>query len=83
MNARRLVAFAIVVSLAGVAAVSADPLTAIVGATLIDGNGGPPVKDAVLLIDGRKISAAGPATRSRFRRTRDKSMPRANLSSRV
>jgi len=33
--------------------------TAIVGATLIDGTGAAPVTDAVVLIDGRKIAAAG------------------------
>jgi imidazolonepropionase-like amidohydrolase len=33
---------------------------AIVGATLIDGNGGPPVADAVVVIDGSRIAAAGP-----------------------
>jgi len=34
--------------------------TAIVGATLIDGNGGPPVADAVVVVDGARIAAAGP-----------------------
>lgn len=33
---------------------------AIEGATLIDGNGGAPVPDAVVLVDGSRISAAGP-----------------------
>ena len=33
---------------------------AITGATLIDGNGGPPVADAVVVIDGGRIIAAGP-----------------------
>ena len=32
----------------------------IVGATLIDGNGGAPIADAVVLIDGARITAAGP-----------------------
>ena len=35
-------------------------VTAIVGATLIDGNGGPPVADAVIVIAGSRIQAAGP-----------------------
>jgi len=39
---------------------AADPTTAIVGATLIDGTGGPPVKDAVVVVEGRKIAAVGP-----------------------
>ncbi len=33
---------------------------AIVGATLIDGNGGPPVRDAVVLIGGKRLTAVGP-----------------------
>ena len=33
--------------------------TAIVGATLMDGNGGPPIEDAVIVIEGRTISAVG------------------------
>jgi imidazolonepropionase-like amidohydrolase len=35
-------------------------LTAIVGATLIDGRGGPPVPDAVVVVRGERIEAAGP-----------------------
>jgi imidazolonepropionase-like amidohydrolase len=38
----------------------APPPRAIVGATLVDGRGGTPVKDAVVLIRGGKIVAAGP-----------------------
>jgi imidazolonepropionase-like amidohydrolase len=38
----------------------ADTTIAIVGATLIDGNGGPPVTDAVVVIRGDTIVAAGP-----------------------
>ncbi len=34
--------------------------TAIVGGTVIDGNGGPPIADAVVLIDGARITAVGP-----------------------
>jgi len=36
------------------------PLTAIVGATLVDGSGGAPVEDSVILIAGAAIVAAGP-----------------------
>jgi len=40
----------------------ADPV-AIVGGTLLDGNGGPPVEDAVVVIRGERIEAVGgPAT---------------------
>ncbi len=34
--------------------------TAIVGATVIDGNGGPPVKDATVVVVGERIQAVGP-----------------------
>ncbi|HXI30043.1 MAG TPA: amidohydrolase family protein [Vicinamibacterales bacterium] len=34
--------------------------TALVGGTVIDGNGGAPVRDAVVLIDGTRIAAVGP-----------------------
>lgn len=34
--------------------------TAIVGVTLIDGNGGPPLADATVLIRGKRIEAVGP-----------------------
>ena len=37
------------------------PVIALVGGTLIDGNGGAPVADAVVLIQGQKILKAGPA----------------------
>lgn len=37
----------------------ATELVAIIGATLIDGNGGVPVNDAVLLISGKRIVAVG------------------------
>ena len=37
-----------------------DAVTAIVGGTVIDGDGGPAVVDAVLLINGSRISAVGP-----------------------
>jgi len=50
---------------AGIAACLAAPLvagaqdTAIVGATLIDGNGGPPIPGAVIVISGDRITAIG------------------------
>jgi cytosine/adenosine deaminase-related metal-dependent hydrolase len=34
--------------------------TAIVGATLIDGKGGPDIKDAVIVVHGMRIAGAGP-----------------------
>ncbi|MGH7475242.1 MAG: amidohydrolase family protein [Longimicrobiales bacterium] len=42
------------------AAQSTEAATAIVGATLIDGNGGPPIRDATLVIVGKRIAAVGP-----------------------
>ena len=38
-----------------------EPLTALVGATLIDGTGAAPAPDVVVLIQGAKIKAVGPA----------------------
>lgn len=46
----------------GAGTVEGRPLVcdiAIVGATLIDGNGGEPVRDAVVLVTGKRISAIG------------------------
>ena len=37
-----------------------QPAVAIVGATVIDGNGGPPMRDATLVVVGKRISAVGP-----------------------
>jgi imidazolonepropionase-like amidohydrolase len=44
----------------GAAQAQSGALTAIVGGTVIDGNGGPPVVDAVILLNGPRISAVGP-----------------------
>ena len=38
----------------------ADTATAIVGATVIDGNGGPPLRDATIVIQGERIAQIGP-----------------------
>ncbi|MDH4197512.1 MAG: amidohydrolase family protein [Candidatus Aminicenantes bacterium] len=40
---------------------TAESLTVLVGATLIDGTGAEPVPNAVIIIEGRKVKAAGPA----------------------
>lgn len=42
---------------------AAAGMRAFTGATVIDGNGGPPIPNAVVLIDGRTIKAVGPASR--------------------
>ncbi len=60
-----LVAFALALalpSLAGAAEKPAgEPVTALVGGTLIDGTGAAPAPDVVVLIQGAKIKAVGPA----------------------
>jgi imidazolonepropionase-like amidohydrolase len=43
-----------------IATAHGEPL-AIVGGTIIDGNGGPPVEDGVILIEGQRIIAVGTA----------------------
>ncbi len=40
-------------------------VTALVGGTVIDGNGGAPIADAVVVIDGSRITAVGPRATTR------------------
>ena len=54
----RLVVVALLVALAGTGAASAQ-LKALVGGRLIDGFGGAPIEDSVILIDGERIEAVG------------------------
>ena len=49
----------IVVLFAQVSAQPGTPVTALVGGTVIDGTGGPPVADAVVLLSGARITAVG------------------------
>jgi imidazolonepropionase-like amidohydrolase len=42
---------------------AAAQMRAFTGATVIDGNGGKPITNGVVLIDGRRIKAVGPASR--------------------
>src|SRR5215471_4485194 len=51
---------AILLALAGTLSFAKDRITAIIGATLIDGNGGPPIANAAVIIRGARIAAAGP-----------------------
>lgn len=51
-----LTVFALLTPVAAVA-----QTTAIVGATVIDGNGGAPIPDAAVVIEGSRITAVGPA----------------------
>jgi len=46
-------------TLGALSAQSSAP-TAIVGATLIDGNGGAPIPDAVIVVEGSRVTAVGP-----------------------
>src|SRR3954470_13104090 len=58
---RGLVVVAVVaLALGRLAGQSAPPPVAIVGATLIDGNGGAPLRDAVLVVEGARIAQVGP-----------------------
>ena len=51
---------------AAAAGIRAQPSTlAVVGATVIDGNGGPPLPNAVVVISGGRITAVGPAGSTR------------------
>jgi imidazolonepropionase-like amidohydrolase len=45
---------------ARVSAQPAPPVTAIVGGTVIDGSGGPPTTDGVVLLTGSRLTAVGP-----------------------
>ncbi len=58
---------ALAVSLVATGAPGAQPATiAIVGCTLIDGNGGQPIPDAVVVVRGSRIGAVGPRTSVRI-----------------
>jgi imidazolonepropionase-like amidohydrolase len=39
---------------------------AIVGGTVIDGNGGPPIRDAIIVVTGQRITAVGPRSSVRM-----------------
>ena len=51
----------LIIQLIAPGAPGSQPTTlAIVGCTVIDGNGGPPLPDAVILVKGTRINAVGP-----------------------
>ena len=52
----------IIVALLMASAAQAATIKALVGGRLIDGNGGPPVANSVILIDGERITAVGTTT---------------------
>ena len=62
MHARLLLFVAALGATDPSAAQRADSVIAIVGATLIDGNGGAPVPDATVVVRGTRIAAVGPRT---------------------
>ena len=49
----------ILISFLFVASASAEPIKALVGGTLIDGYGGKPIRNSVILIEGERIKAVG------------------------
>jgi len=57
----QLKAFLVAVCAAALCAAGANAQErqALVGGTLIDGNGGPPIRDSVILVDGDRITAVG------------------------
>jgi imidazolonepropionase-like amidohydrolase len=61
MNAARSVAALLLAALLATPQLSAQspPLKALVGGTLIDGYGGPPLRNSMILIDGARIRAVG------------------------
>lgn len=59
--AARSSVFALIAACVWLAAPSAQtPVTAILGATVIDGNGGAPIRDAAIVVSGARITAIGP-----------------------
>ena len=59
---RAFVRFLLAVSPLAVSAQQTEPVTAIVGATLIDGNGGAPVPNATVVVRGTRIASVGPSS---------------------
>ena len=58
---RSSVVIAVLCTVFGAGVFSQQPaVVAITGATLIDGNGGPPTSDAIVVVAGDRITAAGP-----------------------
>src|SRR5256714_15593601 len=55
----RVLAFCLLFALAGCKVNEETKLSAIIGAVLIDGNGGPPITDSVVVISGTRIRSAG------------------------
>jgi imidazolonepropionase-like amidohydrolase len=56
---RAILPICLLVTLAGCKASEESKVKAIIGAVLIDGNGGPPITDSVVVISGSRIRSAG------------------------
>ncbi len=56
---------AVFFGLAAIATHAQQSVLAIVGATVIDGTGGPPIPNGVVVMNGNRISAVGPRTTTR------------------
>src|SRR5579864_4326623 len=56
---RRVLSFSLLIVLAGCKANDESKVKAIIGAVLIDGNGGPPITDSVVVVSGSRIRSAG------------------------
>ncbi len=54
-----LAALSLIARMTGMSSAQSDSITALVGGTVIDGNGGAPLKDAVVLIKGGRIVKVG------------------------
>jgi imidazolonepropionase-like amidohydrolase len=54
-----IIAFILAVAAGAAATRAQSDVIAIVGATIVDGNGGAPIRDGVVLVSGNKISAVG------------------------
>src|SRR5262245_4287140 len=59
MRMNRLAVRALVCAALAVSPARAQQVTAIVGATVIDGNGGAPLRNATVVVTGQRITAVG------------------------
>jgi imidazolonepropionase-like amidohydrolase len=59
MHLRNILSICLLIVLSGCKANEESKVKAIIGAVLIDGNGGPPITDSVVVISGSRIRSAG------------------------
>ena len=59
MRWRNILPLCLLIALAGCKANQESKVKAIIGAVLIDGNGGPPITDSVVVVSGSRIRSAG------------------------